>query len=464
LAGAPIGCSLQTPTQARCQQNDHCRVAFGPGAVCDADGTCRFSRANPQCRSAYPDDLLSASESYAGWEVIGGFFDLSQPDQVALANGLELAVRTYGEVRHSTDLEIGAVICETGGKEQVAAEVAAYLTGELDAAVVVGGVGDQEVMAAFESTAPAGALLISPAATTTELWSIDTMTPSNAVPGVLWRTVPPDATQAMALVVDLLSPGVGRGVPVGDLAILYEQTSFGSGLAHEVDLLMQANGVTPTLQGFDPEDQDSMAAAVATLAELAALDEILLVAHDVVDLESFAEQWADKMQDRSLLLPSALAHTDAILAIPEPMRDQVRGVRLQRSSTIAYDAFADAFVSAYGGQAAADDLFQGSLAYDAGWLAIYGLAWAHLQGRDTTGERAAEGLRHTVAGTDLQLGPTSWSSLKERFEAGLPVNVEGASGALEYDLATEELRGRFEIWQVGVCADACAARLYEWPW
>lgn len=464
LAGImATGCSLQTATRVQCQQNTHCRAAFGPGAVCDTDGSCRFATADSRCQHAYPDDLVSAPELYAGWEVVGGFFDLSQPVQQAMANALLLASREYDQARDSGDPEIGVVICGTEGQEQAAAQVTAYLTTELDAAVVVGGTGSRDVTAAFGSTAPAGALLISPWATTTELWSIDTAAPTNGAPGVLWRTVPPDATQARALVVDLRSPGVGRAQAVENLGILYETTPFGRGLAHEVETLMYASGGSVEAREFVAGDETSITSAAVTLAADPTLEETLLVATDVADLEVFSSVWTLQMGDRPLLLPHTLADADAIRAIDEPMRDLVRGTRLRRPSSTAFDTFAAAFTDAYAGQTAAYHVFEGSLAYDAGWLAIYGLAWAYLQGRDATGERAAEGLRHTVSGADIPLGPASWPDLKGHFAAGLPVNLQGASGTLDYDLTTEELSGQFEIWQVGVCSEECVARLYNWP-
>jgi branched-chain amino acid transport system substrate-binding protein len=460
-----LGCSLQTATQVLCQQNVHCRAAFGPGAVCDADGTCRFVPKNEHCQINQPADLVSAPASYVGWQIVGGFFDLSQPAQQAMANSLQLAVHEYGVARGGEDPEVGVVICTTNGEGEIAAEVTAYLTTDLGAAVVVGGAGEHEVSAAFDSTTAAGALLISPAATSSDLWFIDTSAPSDAVPGLLWRTVPPDAAQAIALVVDLMSPGVGRGLPVENLGILYENTPFGRGLAREVNTRVLANSGATKLETYEPKDTGSMTTAVAALAAYGTLEETLLVASTVADVTSFATLWqaSSVLRERHLLLPHASANIATISAIPEPQRDRVRGTRLPRPATSAYETFAAAYAAAYPGQTSADDLFRGSFAYDAGWLAIYGLAWAYLQDLDATGERAAQGLRNTSTGIELQLGPSSWSDLKNRFAAGLPVDLAGASGALDFDPSTEELPGRFEIWQVGVCEEVCITRLYDWP-
>ena len=87
-------------------------------------------------------------------------------------------------------------------------------------------------------------------------------------------------------------------------------------------------------------------------------------------------------------------------------------------------------------------------AYDASWLVLYGIAWADQQEGATDGLNIARGLRRVSDGPAFDVTPSSFSPIVAAFGRGQSVDVQGASGDLDYDPATEETDGSFEVWTV----------------
>ena len=87
-------------------------------------------------------------------------------------------------------------------------------------------------------------------------------------------------------------------------------------------------------------------------------------------------------------------------------------------------------------------------AYDAAWLTIYGALWAHYQDSPLSGIGIARGMRLIDRGSEIAVGPSSWSTAKSEFESGSQLDVQGASGELNYDATTGELLNPIAIWQV----------------
>ena len=92
-------------------------------------------------------------------------------------------------------------------------------------------------------------------------------------------------------------------------------------------------------------------------------------------------------------------------------------------------------------------------AYDAAWILLYGTAWAHHREDAVTGTGIARGLRRLSQGVDVRVEPAEWNEVKGQFEAGRSVNIDGASGALDFDPLTEETTAPVDVWRV-VSSDA----------
>ena len=95
-----------------------------------------------------------------------------------------------------------------------------------------------------------------------------------------------------------------------------------------------------------------------------------------------------------------------------------------------------------------DDFGFTAHAYDAAWLALYGTAWAHFQEPSMSGTGVARGLRRLSEGPAVRVEPAEWNRVKGEFEAGESVNIDGASGALDFDPATEETTAPVDVWRI----------------
>jgi branched-chain amino acid transport system substrate-binding protein len=88
--------------------------------------------------------------------------------------------------------------------------------------------------------------------------------------------------------------------------------------------------------------------------------------------------------------------------------------------------------------------------YDAVYLLALGAAWA--AGKDghgaITGPRIAEGLAHLSSGPKFSLTPEHFTAAKALLQAGHSIDVEGASGTLDFDVATGEASSSFQLWRV----------------
>ena len=62
-----------------------------------------------------------------------------------------------------------------------------------------------------------------------------------------------------------------------------------------------------------------------------------------------------------------------------------------------------------------------------------------------TGEGIAKGIRKMSdkGAGNIDVGPDDWSVAVSTFTNGNAIDLTGTSGALDFDLATEELRGPF---------------------
>jgi branched-chain amino acid transport system substrate-binding protein len=91
-----------------------------------------------------------------------------------------------------------------------------------------------------------------------------------------------------------------------------------------------------------------------------------------------------------------------------------------------------------------------SNAYDAMYLLALGAAWSQGSIQAVTGAKMAEGLTRVSSGTSsttTQLTSSNFTFLAAELAAGRSVNVEGASGRLDFD-AAGEAPAPMELWQV----------------
>ena len=89
-------------------------------------------------------------------------------------------------------------------------------------------------------------------------------------------------------------------------------------------------------------------------------------------------------------------------------------------------------------------------AYDAAWLALAGYAWAEHNEGGISGINTARGLLEVSDpsfGVPLEIGPGSWTNIQSQFAAGHSIDVQGASGPLDFG-ADGETVGPLDIWDL----------------
>jgi branched-chain amino acid transport system substrate-binding protein len=126
---------------------------------------------------------------------------------------------------------------------------------------------------------------------------------------------------------------------------------------------------------------------------------------------------------------------------------QIRGTRPALPSGPVYDVFRTRYQMEFTDDPSAYSFTAN--AHDAAWLVLYGNGWAVGQEDGViSGRNIARGLRHVSSGTEFVIRPSAFQQIVAAFAQGQSVDVTGASGALDYDPATEETEGRIEVWTV----------------
>ena len=447
-------CTLTRTDVDACQTTAECRQAFGFSATCSPDGSCQVADAQPRCMPVLPADLATNPVAYTDILLVGTVVDLSLPTHAARARSVQLAIRdanaagglSLGESDLGERLSrpFGLVVCDNAenveydvlSQEDASVAVTRWLRDVAGVAFIVGPPSSDATRSAFLQVDDV--LLISPSASSDDLTLLEPPNPTDASPGRLWRTAVPDGEQAMAIVEDLQSRSIQR------LAVLYAAGSYGTTLAEEVgDALSRTAMVS-----LHEYRTDAELAQQATAVAHSDADEVLFISPQTDEVISFLNTAAnnERYDDKRFFVTDAAANQDFVDGIPSDpaLAARIRGTRPMQVNSVARETF----VVSYGLEYDEDPtVFSfAANAYDAAWLGLYAVAWAHHQEPDMSAMSMASGLRKVSDGPALPLTQSSWETLQGFFAVGTSVDVDGASGRLDYDLRTEELNGQFEVW------------------
>lgn len=447
-------CSLGRYPHEECTTNAECRVAFGFGYVCGDDGLCAEMATEERCATAWPEDLLTRPENYRDAIVLGSLFDRSS--DIPETQAARLAVSQANDAEGLDGIQYGLVECsyeenvEIDGlaMEDATAQAALWLADVAGATAIVGPATSSQTTVAFSTLNlenDFGTLMISPSATSPALTELDGLDPTDQDPGLLWRTAPPDSLQGTAMAVDMASNQVG----IAKVAAVYEDGAYGTGLSDAfIDAFEGGGGVVDRFPFSDDSTRD---AAVASAGD-ASYDEVLFISGEITDIVAFLNgiPYISGYADRPIFLADGARDTALLTdtnADAKAYLPLVRGTAPALPSGDNYEAFAAAYASAFSPGLASDSSYT-PYTYDAMWLAIYGTAWSMYQSGSITGTGEAQGLRHISSGDELVISSTGWYGLRAHFAEGQGVDVEGASGHLDYDPATEETTSPIDIWVV----------------
>jgi branched-chain amino acid transport system substrate-binding protein len=461
-----VGCSLSRFVYTPCQINSECRTAFGWGYVC-AESLCQPVSAFSRCNKTLPANLLQQVESYQDRIVIGTQFDQSAFGTEALAAQFAL-----GEVMRESGLDaesFAIVSCTTEesseyddlGVDEANIMVSTYLADHVGVAAIIGPATSDRVEDAFLNVKPFGTLLMSPTATSPSLSPLDGSTSDYEDPGLLWRTAPPDDIQGAELAELVDNDGATR------VAVVVQNGSYGTGLGVIFKAAFEAGGGSATLLSYEPSAQSSLLDKIAS-AEDMVVDGVVFISSDKGHIGDFLQVVADRVAGvgHTCSNPTSCVFADDFAGIYladgakdadifrgveglDTISHRIKGTAPAPAFGPVYEVFKDRFNAVYGTGKAESTAFT-AYAYDAAWLVIYGAAWAHYNELEVNGLGIGRGLRNISdpGGQNIDVGPTSWNSVRAEFELAQPINVRGASGDLDYDPTTGETSSPIDHWCV----------------
>jgi ABC-type branched-subunit amino acid transport system substrate-binding protein len=451
------GCSLSKFERSECSKSAECRESFGFGSTCGQEGYCEKLVVAPRCRETFPADLFTNPSKYEDAIVFGNLMDRSEPKKRARELSARLAVLQASQEPSLDGRPFGIVFCtieenmafDDLSLEEAAVASARWLANDLGVPAIVGPSGSSSTSAVYQALVGTNTLVISPSATSAALTTLDTTNATDENPGLLWRTAPSDSAQGPVIAGDMSQRGVNR------VAVIHQADEYGQGLAN---IFSQTFGGEIDLHPFANDNQrtEAIVNVGATSAE-----EVLFIASNSDEIVAFLNgaNATPGFATKTIFLTDAAASKDVFTAASgaSALFPSIRGTRVRPLEVKgAYGIFVTGYQGEYG-----EDVKQFSFtaqAYDAAWLVMYGSAWSLYRTGSVNGRGIAQGLRKVSCLTDgatqpcnntaLDVISSNWATIAENFRTGMAVEVRGASGDLNFDLATEETLADIEVWEV----------------
>ncbi len=464
IVGTSLGCSLTLYETEQCETTADCRAAFSLGSTCSEDGFCTEPNVPARCGKSFPEDLLDQPQEYADSILLGSLFSFTTHNDTLQA--AELAVRQVNQNGGLDGRRFAMLHCDYEAMagddlDDIAAVelLAPYLADALGVPAIIGPRGSSRTEATFNAVRDLDTIVISPSATSPALTALDGTTASDSAPGLLWRTAPPDSLQSQVIASEMLDRGVTKA------AVIFQQGAYGDALAN---LFVQrfTDGGGESAQQYPFEAGSDFATTVAVVADeigMGNVEEVLFVSSDITDYITFfvsatatpdlEEQYAVNLGasvgEGGIFLADAAFSSmllDATVGTSSVLFSKVRGSRPAPAEGVLFNSFAAAYTSTFNEDSTGSAFTPHS--YDAAWLVIYGTAWANFQEDAIGGLGVARGLRKVSSGGPVDILPASWTTVVDSFRSGASIDVQGASGILDFDPSTEETSAPIETWRI----------------
>jgi len=450
LATLSMGCSMSRFAYTECDTNQQCRDAFGWGHVCNNQSLCAQVKPEPRCET-YPTDLLQRQGEFPDAVILGIQFDDSafraemQAAELAILQAMAndgLGGTPYGLVQCTNEENS---VYDGLTQDEANLSVSEFLADEVGVVGIIGPATSSRVNPAFLAVEKYGTLMISPSATSPALTPLDGLSSSYDSPGLLWRTVPPDDLQGSVLAEYLIEQDIQT------VAIIYEEGEYGGPLSSVFMEEFSGGGRQVMPLAYQPSSSQSLRSA---FDRVQAQDAVVFVSGTKTDTISFLEEVVDgTFGEKPIFLADGGQDVEIFEAVSgiEERLGQIAGSAPTRERTDGYESFAAEYTSKYG--ESPDQTPYTARSYDAAWLLIMGTAWSqHQESLDgaINGLGAARGLRmiSDPNGPEIRTGPSDWNLLQAQFEQGNRVNVQGASGPLDFDPETGETTSAIDIWAI----------------
>lgn len=376
---------------------------------------------------------------------LGAIIELTQPDGKSEHDGLfetrgmHLAVAELNDHRDIAGKRLRLTVCDTRtdwskGGGQITRDLTRWLIEQRHVQAIFADA-SSDTQTAQAVTVPAGVLLMAISATSEDLTSL-------ADKGLVWRVAPSDIYQG-AVLAHIATKGLAADAKVSLVTV---QSPYGDGLQ---DALGKALGKRMQPHTFG-SDGKGLAGAVqaaagdgsAALLVVGSTDQALAVANARVAVPALA--------NLPLFFADGACEADVATKPLQPGAT-VAGMHCTRPGqppTPIYNQFRERYQQKFGADPADSSFSQH--AFDA----VYAVALAHAYALRAGGPgkidgvSLAEGLRHLAKGDKFSFKPNDITKMTTALQKGQDIDIEGASGPLDFNPDTGEAPSDYADWVV----------------
>lgn len=417
-----------------------CIAERGAGWLCGKAGAC-VEATTPLCARTFgpigaPNTLVIGAvlPLSGGGESFGG----------PIEQGVDLAVRELNEAGGlGGGRSLAIISCDDGGNLEQARTVTRHLAEVVGVPAIVGPTFSGIYLSIVqEITRAAGTLTISPSATSPLITGLDDA-------GLAWRTAASDRFQGIALAALVeTAPSLRRIVALG------KDDAYGRGL---LDAIGPALSARLGQDAFRPRtypdpakttSPDYAGAVAGALSGFGAPDAVIVLGttESITVMQLVETRLAETSTRTRYFFADGGKVPDLLTAIGDApgLRARVVGTEADHASGDTFAKFSLRVQQAFG--VASPGIYAAN-AYDAVYV-IAASAVTLEQGTKPTGANLASGIARLVSGRALEVGPMDWSTARSVLAAGGSIDLRGASGPLDFDLATGEAPANVALWRV----------------
>lgn len=470
-------CVSKTANQGECDSNADCLSnANTPNTYCSEQSAC-LPILDTHCTSIITANGKPISADAVVLGVMAPLTGDNAPEGMARVNAVKLAYAEFTEraigipmANAAAPRPLALVVCDQVADAEGAAK---HLATHVKVPAIIGpGFSGTTVKVAKTVSIPSGVLLMTPSATTPDLTTLQDN-------GLVWRTSSSFEPESKAFA-DLLaqfekdqnaraSLELSEAAPLR-VAVLAKGDSYGKGLADLLSSSLTFNGRSASANGptnfarFDYPDLSTNPSAdhqaiITSVVQTFKPHVVLLIGTAEMitrGLEPLEEQWitgtgaqprpyyffsegAKLGQLISAVTASAASHSDRRLA----SRVQTFGPRYNNQ---LFELMQTRYAAA-NNNSPIPDVYGVTGSYDAFYLVTYALIASGTF--PPTGQTIAAGLARTVPpGVMITAGPSDVSRALAELAAGRSIDYDGVTGKLDFDVATGESAGDYNLYCV----------------
>lgn len=447
VVGLLIGCSFTTAGNfTECASDSECGAvsACSSGYCLALPNGCRRENAGGTTEPFTEADRIPIAVLLPLTALAGGIDD----SEVQGLNAMKLAVSEANDNKGLSNRHFGLFVCDTrinsdGGIGELSAQLNWMVDNLRVAAVLTSGSDQTQEAAKNARRLDAGTLVMSATATSPALSS------TFQKEGNVWRISPSDTAQAKVVLALVKADFPDAGAVRVD--VVFAKSDYGRGFGEPVgDALLDAGYVSTRHQYAEGVANDYSNVAIGLTNGGPRATVLIGFPPDVREVVTRAQAYSNLTRDAGHRWYLTDAAKDPAVLTPTtraPLEGSL-GTAPSQGAGVAFTSFRDSFRGRYNNTDPLTFSYT-SHSYDAMWLVMLSAAWATQSGGAITGPRMGEGMQKLqVAQPAIPLRADKWIEASNNLSQGIAINVDGTSGALEFDLDAGAATSPYEVWQV----------------